>query len=624
MKEIFELNMEALKQENLALAQICKSYYLEHGNELEQILCERTKNDMINFKVNIDGHNFFMHSTYDPIKEAKNWTSRIDMKNFDTIAVLGIGVGYHLEELFYRYTNKNKVIIEPNLGVFVKLMTVRDIRHLITAKNTFFILSDNSEQIAKIFFGLRESGQIGSVCFEELLSYRTAYGSWYTEVQKDFIKYSKLYGIKVNTSVFFSNDWLKNFFMNIPQIAESINLDRYEAKFKGIPAVIISAGPSLNKNMHLLNEIKDKALIISAGSSINILEKKGIIPHIMVGIDGGEGESRIFNNVRSDNIYFAYCSSIHYDGLKNYKGPKLYFKPNVLEYNSWFESEVGMSTKAICSGASVSNLSLSIARLMGCDPIILVGQDLSYANMEVYAEGAVLKEEQDKVLRKNVEDKNKYYIQETDIYGNIVYTVPSMKSIKVYFEDYVKLNQGTVYLNGTEGGLPIDGITNMPLIEIIDEYCREKYNISGILRDVYFDNRNSNMDKVDKIKDFIEKVYIQSEEMGEKAIKRMEAILDILNNIRSASNNLSWDEIDRLTDNIQEYELYEFFIEPICRYLIQTIKNDRERKSEEIVNIDEKRKYLFEGLLMQYTDVKDKILLINQVSKKVLDEINSK
>ncbi|OPZ91436.1 MAG: hypothetical protein BWY74_01961 [Firmicutes bacterium ADurb.Bin419] len=621
MKGFFELNLEALKKDYSTLARICESFYRENGNKLEQIICEKTKNDLINFKVNIGNHNFFLHSSYDPVKEAKNWVSRLDLKSIDTIAILGVGAGYHLEELFDTYPTKNKVVIEPDIGVFVKLMTVRDIRHLITAKNTLFIVSDNTEHIAKVFLGLREDGQIDSVLFTELLSYRTAYDEWWTSLKKDFIKYSKLHEININTSVVFSKDWIENFFENIIQLIQSVNLDSYESRLKGVPAVIVSAGPSLNKNLHLINKIKDKAVIISAGSSINILEKNGVTPHIMVGVDGGEGESRIFNNVKASDIYFAYSSSIHHEGLKNYKGPKLYFKTNVSEYTSWFEKEMDLNTKDLRSGASVSNLALDIARLMGCDPIILVGQDLSYANLQSYADGAVLKDEQDKILKQNIEKMNKYYLKEKDINGNIVYTIPSMISMKIYFEEYVKLYPKVTYLNGSEGGLPIKGIPNKPLSEIIDQYCQNESEINNILEEIYRKEISVNSDRMDKIKSFLQKVNSQSEEMKDKALKRMDLILDILRNINE-NNNEKWIEIDELTEDIEKHELFEFFIEPICRYFIQAVKNERERKSEDIDNIEEKKRFLYEGLLMQYTDIKDKIVQINEISRKIINEIN--
>lgn len=620
MRELFDINLEALKKDYAILAKRCEDFYSQHYQKLEEVLCENTKSDMINFKVNVGGKYFFLHSPYNPVKEAKNWVSKLDLRGVDTIAVLGIGVGYHLDELIKEFPNKNKVVIEPDMSVFVKLMTVRDIRPLINAKNTLFIVSDDVEQVSKIFLGLREDGQIHDVFFAELLSYRTAYDKWWFELKREFIKYSKLHEINVNTAVVFSMNWLTNFFENMKQYPKSVNLNAFEACLKDIPAIIVSAGPSLNKNIHLLKEIKNKALIISAGSAINILEKHGIEPHIMVGVDGGEPESRLFNNVKSKDIYFAYSSTVHFDGLKNYEGPKIFFKLNIFKYDDWFEKRMGENTKEMKSGASVANLAFDISRFLGCNPIILTGQDLSYSNMQSYAEGAVLKEEQDEILRKSIEDRSKNYIEETDLNGNTVYTTQSMISMKVYFEEYVKQYPEKIYLNGTEGGLPIKGIINRPLKEIIDEYCINIYDIDGILKERYIEESSKNINKREKIVEFLQDVYEQSEEMKNKAIKRVDILLDILKDIDSR-NKKKWEKINKLTEEIEEKDLFINLVQELCSHFIHVIKNERERKSELMEDLREKKAYLYEGLLMQYTDIKDKIVLVNEIAKKVLDEI---
>jgi len=87
------------------------------GNESSVIL-ETSKSGMPNFRVKKGEHTFFVHSPYDPRTEAIRWAEKIDLKGFDTIAVLGIGCGYHIEELEKKYPDKNKIVIEPDRNVF--------------------------------------------------------------------------------------------------------------------------------------------------------------------------------------------------------------------------------------------------------------------------------------------------------------------------------------------------------------------------------------------------------------------------------------------------------------------------------------------------------------------------
>jgi len=126
-----------------------------------------------------------------------------------------------------------------------------------------------------------------------------------------------------------------------------------------------------------------------------------------------------------------------------------------------------------------------------------------------------------------------------------------------------------------------------------------------------------------KIRRILEDIHKESTEIRQKAIKRIDLILDILSNIRGSHND-KWEEIDRLTDEIESSDLYKYFVEPLSKYFIQAVKNERERKMESIPDIQERLKYLYEGLLIQYVEVKDKIVLIDDLSQKIIENIDKK
>jgi len=114
---------------------------------------------------------------------------------------------------------------------------------------------------------------------------------------------------------------------------------------------------------------------------------------------------------------------------------------------------------------------------MGCNPIIVIGQNLSFPNLESYADGAVLKTGTDRHIQQCVENSNKYYVLEKDIDGNDVYTTHSMLSIRFYFEEYIKNHPDRLYLNGSEEGLPIKGMKNMPLKEIVESTAQRNMTL---------------------------------------------------------------------------------------------------------------------------------------------------
>ncbi|MFZ5353320.1 MAG: motility associated factor glycosyltransferase family protein, partial [Bacillota bacterium] len=305
MESVLTKNINALRKNYPGLAETIEKMCLEaEDTASDYIIIEYTKTNQINFRIDYEDKSILLHSAYDPNKEAEKWIEKYDLKYKDSLAILGVGAGYHIEALVRKYPNKNKIIIEPNKELFIKLIKNSDVSDILKADNTLFIVSDNSEEIAKYFLGLRLGGQIDNIEFMELISYERLYRDWWQNFKQEFIKYTKLYQINLHTSVLFKKEWFLNFCENAKVFSESVTFDNYKDVFKDIPAIIVSAGPSLNKNIELLKNIKDKAIIISCGSAINILESRGIVPHVMAGIDPGKDQSKIFGSVKSQDIFF--------------------------------------------------------------------------------------------------------------------------------------------------------------------------------------------------------------------------------------------------------------------------------------------------------------------------------
>src|SRR5690606_1954035 len=92
--------------------------------------------------------------------------------------------------------------------------------------------------------------------------------------------------------------------------------------FRGRPGIIVSAGPSLEQNVHLLSSAKGRALIIAAGSTINPLLKRAIEPDILVSFDSGQGNYRHFENLRMPHLPLVYVPTIYPRIVEEYVGPR--------------------------------------------------------------------------------------------------------------------------------------------------------------------------------------------------------------------------------------------------------------------------------------------------------------
>ncbi|MEW6720413.1 MAG: glycosyltransferase [Thermodesulfobacteriota bacterium] len=79
-----------------------------------------------------------LHSVYDPVREARDWAEHHDdaVRNASAIAVLGFGLGYHVEELLHAARGEITVF-EPGIDVLRAAMEARDLTRVLSSARIF-------------------------------------------------------------------------------------------------------------------------------------------------------------------------------------------------------------------------------------------------------------------------------------------------------------------------------------------------------------------------------------------------------------------------------------------------------------------------------------------------------
>jgi len=238
---------------------------------------------------------------------------------------------------------------------------------------------------------------------------------------------------------------LMNVFSNLQA---SKNVRRGEAlsnAFKGIPAIICGAGPSLEKNLDQLRTLENRALLFGGGSSLVPLSKAGVPFHFAVALDPEAPESRFFQMTHFEVPLF-YQNQVSHPLFLQSQGAKLCWG----ESGSFpLEHFLGLPLSPSDVGWNVSTFATEIAYQLGCDPIIFVGMDHCVVDGKGYAGGM-------EELRDNP-------IACTDRFGNSALTRPDFLMAKQWLELFARSRSERTFLNCTEGGLALEGIKNIPL-----------------------------------------------------------------------------------------------------------------------------------------------------------------
>jgi hypothetical protein len=276
---------------------------------------------------------------------------------------------------------------------------------------------------------------------------------------------------------------------NLPAVADASPFSKMIGRFEGVPMVIVSPGPSLDKNIDQLKEFKNQALIVAPAQSALALTSAGVIPDIVLVADPNEMQY-LLNGVPMDQVTALILGvTCHPKLYEQYAGKIITFNAN-LGLDAWI-SDIFDDTTKLPAGGSVSTDALCMGVFLKCDPIILVGQDLAFSDDKQYASAS--SDGQVKIV-KNEADNTISYTNLTHgldtiltaggfdgrtlieplrtlpgYYGGTVYTKTDYAIFHTEFQqiaESVKEEKlGIRLLNCTEGGAFIEGFEHVSLCD---------------------------------------------------------------------------------------------------------------------------------------------------------------
>jgi hypothetical protein len=126
--------------------------------------------------------------------------------------------------------------------------------------------------------------------------------------------------------------------------------------------------------------VQDKALVLAAASALKPLAKVGVKPHLALALEAKD-ESRQFAGAAQISSVLTAATSGHPNHFRSWSGPRACF-----HLQPWLAALLGQG-QALPSGGHATSAAFSLAILWGCDPIILVGQDLAYTGGRIHAQG---------------------------------------------------------------------------------------------------------------------------------------------------------------------------------------------------------------------------------------------
>jgi Tfp pilus assembly protein PilF len=467
----YSANMERLKEHR---PDLWRSLTDDPPQEIGEIIF--SPNGLPNLKLEKEnGEPLFLHLKDNPEEEIPAFLKYVPEGSTGFVALFGMGLGYTPKAILeQRPQIANLAIFEADRSIFLRALQCMDLTNLISSPKVILNIGEDcgmATTLAPCFHALMLE-HIHTL--KHLLSFKI-HPETYQKLSDAFFEHSSPINIRSNTLSRFGKLFLENRFRHLSTLHHDYLLENLKNCYKGIPAILVSGGPSLNKNIHLLHKFKKKALILAVDTAFQPLIRKNIHPDYVTTLDPQKiviekfGDSR--TNFTETSLIVSPCAS--FEVAKYMQAKHVFWTYNSSDIEAWMNNIAGGSFTH-GGGGTVAHLNLYAALIMGCSPIIIIGQDLAFSKGEDHAEDVVLTNKdkvKNKLLRKDV-------LRVKSWSGGEVETDRSFLSYKNTFEEIIKSNSN-LYINSTEGGAYIEGMKHISLDDAYAKYCTERQNIEA-------------------------------------------------------------------------------------------------------------------------------------------------
>lgn len=418
-----------------------------------------------------------------PMTEARRLAGTVDVRETAAIAVQGFGAGYHVRVLGEAIRRTGLVIcFEPDVALLRAVLERVDHSGWLASTNVVVLTeADERAPIAEALSGMEGLIGLGVKVLEHPAS-KPRLGTRADRFGDRLAEVLKATKMTVMTTLVQSQTTLRNALMNLDVYVGNDGVGALAGAASGRTAVVVSAGPSLERNVDLLGEpgVRERVVIVAVQTVLRPLLARGIRPHFVCALDHHEISRRFYEGLRAEDV----------EGVTLVIEPKA--NPAIAE--AWpgvvrcvredlleelLGGSCGPDHAPLKAGATVAHLCYYLARHLGCDPVALIGQDLGFTDGQYYAPGAAIHEvwapelngfrsletfEWERIVRARTQLR-----RVADVLGRPMYTDEQMASYLNQFEvDFRRDREaGRRVIDATEGGVAKAGTEVMSLAAVL-------------------------------------------------------------------------------------------------------------------------------------------------------------
>ncbi|EEU6672842.1 motility associated factor glycosyltransferase family protein [Campylobacter coli] len=512
-------------------------------NFIQNKTCSRFNIDE-NLNIYDKTHNVFM---YENLEEEINFFYQSILEKthrYPFACIYGIGNALLIKNLSKHY--KHLFVFESEIELFILALSTIDLSEELCS-GKIYLIDIKEERVdiqLLILFDMKDMFEYLSLyeMFVNNVYYKKFYEDIWHKADELCEKNIKIVIRNLGLNLTISFQCYSHLLQNIPSMLGSIPFQRIlsERKNKFDNAIVVSAGPSLTKQLPLLKAYQDKAVVFCADGALSMLEKEGVVPDYVTNLDCRDLAMKFFQNKGKlkQSIIALECAT-HPNVVRSLKAENcMIVLRNKALYQRFNLNDFGY----IDTGTHVSHFSYTLALALGFKNIIMIGQDLAFDEKgNSHSKGFDFGEK--------FEEEHKKYKLKTQAYGGKgeVLTHITWNDYRVKLEYLFACNdQKAKFYNATEGGARINFTEELSFKECCEKLLtkeKPKFELPKSL------TKNRSDKLLAKFKEKIQK----DQENAKRFLDDALALKQILENILSKDFLLPLEFLEKVYQNIENF-----------------------------------------------------------------------
>ncbi|EOG4502269.1 6-hydroxymethylpterin diphosphokinase MptE-like protein [Campylobacter coli] len=513
-------------------------------NFIQNKTCSRFNIDE-NLNIYDKTHNVFM---YENLEEEINFFYQSILEKthrYPFICIYGIGNALLIKNLSKHY--KHLFVFESEIELFILALSTIDLSEELCS-GKIYLVDIEEERVdiqLLILFDMKDMFEYLSLyeMFVNNVYCKKFYEDIWHKADELCEKNIKVVIRNLNSSLCIGFECYSHLLQNIPSMLESIPFQRIlsERKNKFDNAIVVSAGPSLAKQLPLLKACQDKAVIFCADGALSMLEKEGIVPDYVLNIDFKDCHAMKFfqnkENLKQSIIALECATHPNVARSLNAENCMIVLRNKAL-YQRFNFNDFGY----IDTGTHVSHFSYTLALALGFKNIIMIGQDLAFDEEgNSHSKGFDFGEK--------FEEEHKKYKLKIPAYAGKgeVLTHTTWNDYRIKLEYLFACNdQKAKFYNATEGGARINFTEELSFKECCEKLLtkeKPKFELPKSL------TKNRSDKLLVKFKEKIQK----DQENAKRFLDDALALKQILENILSKDFILPLEFLEKVYQNIENF-----------------------------------------------------------------------